>query len=333
MWFEDAPSIFRVMGSRVRRSNALESPSGIGVAERRFLGSSALPGPSSRASKPSLDPAHCGPGYRFRLGRSLFYWVLARELLPSGWRWFAACVNTSRAGGDPAMLGLGQSALLRLDRALRARDRMQIQYQLPQNNDVACEALFYLDVVLISLIASFDAVGRVAHEVYGIAGPSHSVGWRRGPWRSALEKSAPHLATMTELGSGDRDVLELAALLRNTVHGAALRSIQVRGSGTEETLVEVPPDEESALLNCVDRSGGEFRWGIRRLGGRVFLDAQIYVEVLMPLAAETICRLMDATEVERLPGVTGSTLPIEPPTDEVWKPDIRTAVRLLSGLP
>lgn len=37
-----------------------------------------------------------------RMNRGLFFWVGARELLPSAWRWFAACVQHGIGSGDSA---------------------------------------------------------------------------------------------------------------------------------------------------------------------------------------------------------------------------------------
>lgn len=273
-------------------------------------------------------------GGSFGVNAGLFYWILARQLLPEGWRWFSACVQHSAASGDDSMEGLGGAALLRFDRALRARDRMQIQLQLPQNNDTADEALFYLDLVLISVSGSFDAVARVAHHVHGLAGDQWSVGWRRSVWRSELASRAPALAQLTDIGTPARDVIELTARLRNTIHGEALRSVAFQeGAHDLETLVEIPATEQPEILNSVSRLGGEPRWGVRRLaGGRVMLEADRFVECLIAESAAALCALMAATPVETLQGVA-LPLPSGPPSNDVWSPEIRRAISLLGGFP
>jgi hypothetical protein len=119
------------------------------------------------------------PGFRETLGRGLFYWVLARELLPNAWRSTSAGVQHKQATGDDRVLQLFMSAITRLDRALRSRDRLHHQMKLEQNNDTADEALFFLDTFLVFLVAAFDAVGRAAHLTYSLdASRLHEVSWR-----------------------------------------------------------------------------------------------------------------------------------------------------------
>jgi hypothetical protein len=61
------------------------------------------------------------PGGRQALGRRLFYWVLARELLPNAWRATSAGGQHNQATGDDTVSQLFHSAIKRLDRALRFR--------------------------------------------------------------------------------------------------------------------------------------------------------------------------------------------------------------------
>jgi hypothetical protein len=168
-------------------------------------------------------------GGRETFNRGLFYWVLARELLPSAWRSTSAGGQHDQATGDDHVFQLFISVITRLDRALRSRDRLHHQMKLEQNNDTADEALFALDTFLVFLVGAFDAVGRAAHLTYGLD-PSriHDVSWRRS-WRT--RKLAPVAATLAQLmdnGTPARDTLDLLALLRNTVHGEALRTVAAK---------------------------------------------------------------------------------------------------------
>lgn len=116
------------------------------------------------------------------MNRGLFYWVGTRELLPSAWRWFSACVQHSQAVGDDSLLLLGQSVLQRVQRALQVRDDVNVALNRPQNNDTADEALSSLDVFLLLLMGAVDATARVVHAVLGIAGGPHAAGWQRREW-------------------------------------------------------------------------------------------------------------------------------------------------------
>ena len=102
------------------------------------------------------------------MNRGLYYWVGTRELLPSAWRWFSACVQYSTRVGDNSLLLLGQSVLQRVQRALQVRDEVHVALNKPQDNDTADDALSSLDVALLLLMGAVDATARVVHAVLGI---------------------------------------------------------------------------------------------------------------------------------------------------------------------
>jgi hypothetical protein len=62
-----------------------------------------------------------------RLSGSTYHFVLGRELLHAGWRWFSGCVATSHATKSDTAINLGQAALERLQRVLQIRDRLHAQ--------------------------------------------------------------------------------------------------------------------------------------------------------------------------------------------------------------
>jgi hypothetical protein len=282
------------------------------------------------------------PGFRETLGRGLFYWVLARELLPNAWRSTSAGVQHKQATGDDRVLQLFMSAITRLDRALRSRDRLHHQMKLEQNNDTADEALFFLDTFLVFLVAAFDAVGRAAHLTYGLdASRLHEVSWRR-PWRTRqLAPVAASLAQLMDDGTAARDALDLVALLRNTVHGEALRTVAAKyDSRPVQNALLLPEDQELQLLASIARRGGNEAWGIRELPGRgISMQMDVLVESIFPMTANALDTLIGGVEVERLAGVQLTTLPTGPPVDDpgnehddVFDSIRRRQVRLMAGL-
>jgi hypothetical protein len=282
------------------------------------------------------------PGFRETLGRGLFYWVLARELLPNAWRSTSAGVQHKQATGDDRVLQLFMSAITRLDRALRSRDRLHHQMKLEQNNDTADEALFFLDTFLVFLVAAFDAVGRAAHLTYGLdASRLHEVSWRR-PWRT--RQLAPVAATLAQLmddGAPARDALDLVALLRNTVHGEALRTVAAKyASRPLQNVLLLPKDQEHQLLTLIDRRGGNDAWGIQELPGRgISMQMDVFVESIFPMAFNALDTLIGGIEVQRLAGVELATLSTGPPVDDpgnevgdAFDSIRRRQVRLMAGL-
>jgi hypothetical protein len=282
------------------------------------------------------------PGLRESFDRGLFYWVLARELLPNAWRCTSAGGQHKQATGDDRVFQLFISVITRLDRGLRSRDRLHHQLKLEQNNDTADEALFALDTFLVFLFAAFDAVGRAAYLTYGLD-PSrlHKVSWRRA-WRTRqLAPVAASLAQLMDDGTAARDALDLVALLRNTVHGEALRTVFAKSSSRPvQNVLLLPKEQERQLLAIIDRQGGNDAWGIRKPSVfGVSMQMDVFVESVLPMAVNALDRLLGGIEVERLAGVQPTTLPTGPPADDprnelgdAFDSTSRRQVRLMAGL-
>ena len=272
-----------------------------------------------------------------RLTRGLFYWLLTRAVLPAGWPWFSACVHSSHQSKDEdRALLLGQSALARIGRAFRARDRLLEQAQHPPNEDAADEALFQLDIALLMLTGAFDASARVAHLAYRLPGSLHDAGWRRAPWIRGLARLAPELAESVAPESARRDVLDLIGLLRNTIHGEGLQGFAFREVSRPldtEHLVHLPRSSANRLRSIVERRGGLSPWGIREIGSDVLaLSADDFVERLLPESTTILDQLMADTDVGLLAGVDPADLSEGPPGDDyLFSPELTRNVLLLAG--
>lgn len=169
----------------------------------------------------------------------------------------------------------------------------------------------------------------------------HEVSWRR-PWRTGqLAPVAASLAQLMDAGTAARDALELVALLRNTIHGEALRTVVARHSNRPlQNVLLLPKDQEHQLLAIIDRRGGNDAWGIREhpsLGVSMQLD--VFVESSFPMAVNALDSLMGGIEVERLAGVQPAALSAGPPADnprnqlgDAFDSIGRRQVRLMAGL-
>ena len=274
------------------------------------------------------------PGFRERFDRRLFYLVLMRDLTPSGWRWFSACVaNYVHSSNDDLML-LAQSGMERLERALRARDRLHEQLQLPPTTDRATEAIFYLDVMLLMLGGAFDATAVVAHRIHGLSAPEHAVGWGNTSWMSELGQVNQPLVDLMTKEQPHRDARELVAVLRNTIHSAALRreTWQAAGRDRSERIV-VPERAAKRLERVVGRLASLEVFGLARDPRALYVEPGVYAEAVIPRAADALNAIMDATPVETLAGVNPGELPAGPPDDDgVFSPAIRKRVRMLGGI-
>jgi hypothetical protein len=267
-----------------------------------------------------------------RVSRSFFHFLVARALLPAGWRWFSACVASSHATTDDFVLNVGQSGHERLARAFVSRDRCLGHDLGGHGSSAADEVAYYFDVELLMLSSALDAVAHVAHVAHSVDEDVRSVGWRRGRWRHALKKVAPPLWGMTEYETPERDAIELVALLRNTIHGAGMQQIAVGGTGSIGNQLAISANVAEELLPIVDRHGGASAWGLTP-GPYPRLVPAPFAQRIVPLVARAMNTLMSATEVDRLLGVNASTLLSEPPiTQDLFRPDLTERLLLLAGL-
>jgi hypothetical protein len=251
----------------------------------------------------------------FNMNEGLYYWVGTRELLPTAWRWFAACVHQSNATSDGTLLGLGESLLRRVQRALEARDRFHRVFNLPQNHDTASAVLSELDSILVSLMGAVDASARVAHLVLGIAGNPRDAGWQFDQrWLPRVATAEPTLAALFNTGTMHSRVLTILRFMRNTVHGQMIRSINLQQPGRMlETAIMLPASDEAAILSSMDALGGRHSWGASGAANRWLVDPGVFIEQLLPWVLTILNEVMDKTPVERLSHAQLTQADCQPP--------------------
>jgi hypothetical protein len=254
----------------------------------------------------------------FNMNEGLYYWVGTRELLPTAWRWFTACVHQSNAIGDGTFLELGQSLLQRVQRALEARDRFHRAFNLPQNNDTASAVLSELDSILVSLMGAVDASARVAHLVLGITGPPSNAGWQHDrQWLPRVAASESTLAALFDAGTVHNHALSVLRLMRNTVHGQMIRSTALQQPGRMlETAIMLPSDNEAAILSSMDTLGGRGSWGASTGPNRWLVDPGVFIEQLLPRIIAMLNEVMANTPVERLSHAQLTPVDGQPPAPD-----------------
>lgn len=257
---------------------------------------------------------------RATFNKGLFYWVGARELLPAGWRWFAACVAhgapQDALAPDDDLIYLGGAVFQRIKRVLQARDSLLRAMNCKQDNDVAEDALTALDTCLVFLMGSLDAAARVAHRVLGLP-PSnaHHAKWQSTSWLSQVAVEAPRLAALLAAGSPGHDTLTILRLLRNTVHEAGMTALGVGLPGRREgTLANLLSPDVPRIRAAVERQGGVESWGFRDiLPGRLCAEPDILLHKLLLAVTWLLNEVMNETPVKMLPGVSLSPADLLPP--------------------
>jgi hypothetical protein len=280
---------------------------------------------------------------RLHLSRRLFYRYLAWDLLPTAWLWFGACGESARSTGNETPLELADAALDRTVRALKARDHVLAQVQLPATSDTQDEALFYLDAAHLFLRGAFDAAALIADLVYELEGKPLQIGWtHNGTWRTKLGAAAPELAELIAPNTHDRNVIDLVAHVRNTIHREPLGGVAYSSSlgRVVENLILVPQVDEDRLLELIEVLGGRAAWGIGDVDGRTCFESDMYVSSLVLESARTLDRILAAIDTEMLPGVNVQVLVERRSARQragaypgVDSPEFGRRLRLQAGLP
>lgn len=271
------------------------------------------------------DPVIIGGG-RIRWSPVPMRRAAAYAMLPGYGEWAAAAPRDHP--GEQPHSSLVASCLTRVARALAFRDAIHgLSVHDARGN--ADEVLAELDSLLYSLVGAFDITARVADLYLGLNTPKFQVGWQKQAWRAQLDDRAPELATFTGVGETAHRVMKVAAVLRNTVHSAALHFTGHQSIGGEENiLVTVPPDEEQALLRWLDADADA--WGMLTLpSGRVALNACKFVERLVPAALVALDGTMSHTPLDGLPART----PTNPQQNWRFCDTTGHRLRLLYGVP
>jgi hypothetical protein len=271
-----------------------------------------------------------------RFGEHLLLWSAARAQLPAGWRWGSALVAHSGDIQRKAPTFLFGSLHERIVRLLRCRDRVHTALLVPQDNQTAGEATEALDYFMVNLVGAFDAAARAAHLAAGLSpGSRRNAAWQKDSWRRQIRPASPELADLFAAGTTHSRVLEIARILRNTVHGEGLHTTAAQQGGRpRETLVALPEDDAQDLADLFAHLGGPGEWGLRQLApSRPHIDPACLIERLLPQALQALDDALRLTPVERLSGVTPGDLMTAPPDDMSFGLGTRVRASLLLGLP
>lgn len=230
-------------------------------------------------------------------------------------------------------MGTAQAVISRFPRCIRARDEVMYRCLVPIGKSDQEAILYHLDALLLMLSGTLDSTALVANDAHSIGFEPWDVGWRRKRWREALRSAAPRLYAITETGALVREVIDLVAAARNTIHGEPLGCVQYHGAGVQMHLVRVPAKAAPKIVQHAEILGGASHWGIKpSTGGTTLLDPLRFVQIIVPFAAAALNSIMATTEVELLPGVSPSELLVESPTSGLFEPSRVRRLQLLLGL-
>lgn len=265
---------------------------------------------------------------RMSLDRGGFYWVLARERLPSMWRYFSLCLAADRAGLLP-LGGLGESILTRGSRALQARDAIGFNFYREQNRNVAEEMLYHFEYLTLALTALLDAEARVIHQVYGLTGGHYDAGFGRDRFTRQLRRAAPSLDAIVS-SKRFKSLLKLLSSPRNSIHAEAWQLITVMTTRAQEGYLVVPSDLSYDLEKAATELGGADKWGLNFSAAPALLEPYSYACALIEETMEAVNPIADETDLESVvPRSSPLSVSGSPPSDGLFEPEIRRRVSLL----
>lgn len=199
---------------------------------------------------------------------------------------------------------LALSVRTRLYRMMLARDLVHEPYHRNPSMGGAEDAAFALDTLMLNLVGAFDALARLADDVYALGLDRGECGWQRREFRRALrEHGAVELADAAS-SQKFQDTFALLRQLRNSIHGEALDTFSIENGDRKHDRYPVTllGQDGLDLMECVERVAAPEDWGITEWSARdgVHLQADTFAERAVDAAVTDLRTLTDAFDLERL---------------------------------
>lgn len=239
---------------------------------------------------------------QYSFDRSLFYWVGVRGLLHEGWRWHSACVRHSHGVKDDKLLVLGGTVLTRVQRAIEYRDSVHVALNQDGKHSSNEDALSNLDGVLMSLMGALDSAARVLHYVLELdPDDEYNAAWQKKKWLNKVGKECPEISNIFNGKSKHWHTLNILRLLRNSIHGQALRGVTLLSGQTKQLLMQLPVKDQEDIIKSMESTGGAESWGLRSLNmGRNDVRPNVLVDKIVEQTINLLNIIMKQTPVESL---------------------------------
>jgi hypothetical protein len=234
--------------------------------------------------------------------RGLFYARGAFELVPHGWTTLTALAYEAQSGGgDRVAAQLARTLFWRLEQTLVARDNMYWALNMPQDNDVADEALSAFDIAVLMLMGAVDASARIVHRLLNLEREKPAA-WQDKDWRKLVRSVSPLLGKVAGT-STHQESLRILRGLRNTIHGPRLDPLAVAGElKHERTAVQLPADEQERMLVAMKNLGGLARFGVERFGGdRYHADPAKLLDAILARITKMLDVVLEEIPVPKFP--------------------------------
>lgn len=226
--------------------------------------------------------------------RTEVYPLTGRLIVHRGQEWWSSCVY--REGPDhEEVMGLGEAVFQRLGQALRARDGVHEALRTGDGRSAILDALYHLDVVLTSSVASLDALARLVHKVFEVEESSFQAGWQSPKWTKRLGKQAPSLARLIQ--GRVKAQLDIITSIRNSIHAIPLNEFLWVERGSHSSTVEhramFSADLASRILAVGQGAGDPRDYGLYLPGpGTPYLNVGQFTEHVLSWTVEIVDLLL-----------------------------------------
>lgn len=222
--------------------------------------------------------------------RTEVYPLTGRVIVRRGQEWWSSCVYYQGPYKED-VLGLGEAVFKRLGQALRGRDGVHEALRSGDGRSAILDALYHLDVVLTSSVASLDALARLAHKVFDVEESSFDAGWQRPKWIKRLRKKAPSLAGL--IRGHVKAQLDVLTSMRNSIHAIPLDEflwVQRGGhSSTVEHRAMFSDDLANRILDVGQDAGNPGDYGLYLSGpGTPYLNVGQFTEHVLSWTVEIV---------------------------------------------
>lgn len=278
------------------------------------------------------------PGAGIMVSEERMYLLGALAVLPRYEVLHEAAGNAWKQTGDPTLPGLADAIAVRLGRALKARDYLQVRKRAPNVREISSDVHYFFESVLVCLQGALDAAARLVHELFDLKGSRKRANWGRKDWWDELARSKAPTERFNADCLNDLDVL--VGDLRNSIHGEVLTGeLRQRGRpgekptlmGYSQLAVALEAELATEVSAAADRRGGPGRWAVHPTlpEGVALIDPWRYAEAAIATTAEALSSVIGALVADCFSNVT-----LNAKAQELWlgKESQRTNAKILFGL-
>ena len=257
------------------------------------------------------------------LDRISFYMILRLSILGP--------LNLSLTPGDAEMVESikAPGALnYRCEQMLKSRDHALVNLLQPRNNSTSDEALYFFDMFLLTMGGMLDALAKIADHELSLKSKNFDIGWNKKKWQQRIKGVDKTLYDLASRESRGRSLLDLHAVLRNSIHGERIDALHYRGdSKPEQSLIVLSGEDATKAAESITRLGGLEVWGAAEsLSNDVWLDVGVVMERLFEDC--TIFMIQIAHQLE----MTGEERNYNPsPDDWLFAQETRERIAMLAG--